>query len=101
MKEQSWWHLLHDFLIDKGVSPTNAAWVNTLLLFILLVIVVYILDYVIWKVLRTLSARLAKSTKTNFDNLAVANQLPRHLAHILPLLLAFELAPLVFMTFNM
>ena len=96
MKEQEWWHYLHDFLIEKGVSENYASWVNTIILFILMLILVYLLDFILWKIIRSISSRFAKKTKTNFDNIAVTNKLPRHLAHILPLLLAFDLTPLVF-----
>jgi len=60
---------------------------------------VLILDYALWKLIRIFAARLAKRTRTNFDNFAVTNRLPRYLAHILPLFLAFELIPLVFSEF--
>ncbi len=94
-----WFHFIYEYLVEKGVSEVNAAYLNTTLLFILMIALVLLIDYVAWKSIRYLSARLARSTKTNFDDMMVANRLPRHLAHIIPLLLAFELAPFVFYDF--
>ncbi|MEM8506649.1 MAG: mechanosensitive ion channel domain-containing protein [Bacteroidota bacterium] len=94
--EINWWRILHDFLLKKGVSESQSAFWNALLLFVAMVLLVLLLDFVIWKLLRRFSTRLAKRTKTNFDNFAVTNRLPRHLAHLIPLLLAFEMLPYVF-----
>ena len=100
MKEQNWWYFLHDFLVEKGVSEQWAVYVNVFILFILSTILVFLIDFVIWKVLRRVSASIAKRTKTNFDNFAVANRLPRFLAHIFPLILALELTPFIFYDFQ-
>lgn len=100
MKEQQWGHYLHDFLLEKGVSENYASWVNTIILLVLMLVLVYLLDFIIWKIIRVISARFANKTKTNFDDIAVTNRLPRHLAHILPLLLAFDLTPIVFYDFQ-
>ena len=43
--------------------------------------------------------RFSNKTKTNFDNLLVANKVPRNIAHIIPLIVAYELTPLVFVDF--
>ena len=60
----------------------------------------FLVDFIIWKLLRRVSTGIAKRTKTNFDNFAVANRLPRFLAHIFPLILALELTPFVFYDFQ-
>ncbi|KPM33446.1 Small-conductance mechanosensitive channel [Croceitalea dokdonensis DOKDO 023] len=99
MNNKEWGHALYNFLVQQGVSTDYAAYINAGILLLLLFIVVGVLDYVTWKVIRYLSARFAKRTKTNFDNLAVTNRLPRFLAHILPLALAFKLVPLALYDF--
>ena len=99
MKNESWVHIFYEYLVEQGVSTQNAAYWNTALLFVLVVIVILLVDYVVWKVIRAFSTRLARKTKTNFDNIMVSNRLPRHLAHIIPLLLVLELVPFVFYDF--
>lgn len=100
MKEQNWWYFLHDILLEKGMSEQWAVYVNVFILFVLSSVLVFLVDFIIWKILRKVSASVAKRTKTNFDNIAVANRLPRFLAHIFPLMLALELTPLVFYDFQ-
>jgi miniconductance mechanosensitive channel len=100
MKQQNWWYFLHDTLIDNGVSEEWAVYLNIFVLLLMSSIVVFFVDFIIWKILRKVSASLAKRTKTNFDNFAVTNRLPRFLAHIFPLILALELTPFVFYDFQ-
>ncbi len=100
MEEQNWWYFLHDILLEKGVSEQWAVYVNVFMLLVLSTVLVFLVDFITWKVLRKVSSGIAKRTKTNFDNFAVANGLPRLLAHILPLILALELTPFVFYDFQ-
>lgn len=100
MKSKPWWRGLHDLLIEKGVAENFSAYLNALILFLVVLILVFLVDFIIWKVLRQISSRLAKRTKTNFDNFAVTNGLPRLVAHIFPLILAMEFAPMVFYDFQ-
>lgn len=100
MRSDSWWHFLYNLLVKRGVSEEVSAYLNVILLVLLLSGIVLFIDYLIWKVLRRLSAGLAKRTKTNFDNFAVSNRLPRFLAHIFPLVLALELTPYAFYDFQ-
>lgn len=100
MNGQSWGHSLYELLLKSGVSESYASYINVFVMLVLMLLIVGIIDFLLWKFIRFFSSRLAKTTKTNFDNFAVTNRLPRFLAHIIPLLLAFELTPIVFYDFN-
>ena len=100
MGKLNWWHSLYDLLIEKGLSAQWASALNIILLLSIATVFVFLLDFLIWKFLRKISSSIASRTKTNFDNFAVANRLPRFLAHILPLTLALELTPWVFYDFQ-
>lgn len=100
MDNKNWWYFLHDFLVEKGVSESWAAYLNVIILLVVASVVVLLVDFIIWKILRKFSSSLAKRTKTDFDNFAVTNRLPRFLAHIFPLLLALEITPWVFYDFQ-
>ena len=76
--------LLYDYLLKTGVSENFAAYVNALLLLVGALILAGVLDYIIWKVLRSVSIKLARKSRNNFDNFLVANRVPRYLAHIIP-----------------
>jgi miniconductance mechanosensitive channel len=92
--------LLYDYLLKIGINEEVVSYVNLLILLSSVLLLASILDWILWKILRSLSIRLAKSTKSNFDNFLVANRVPRSLAHIIPLLLLFELFPMVFFDFE-
>ena len=100
MLDTNWWHILYDLFVEKGFSKNWAGYLNTGILLVVTSLLVLLFDYVLWKILRRFSASFAKRTKTNFDNYAVANRLPRYIAHIFPLILALELTPFVFYDFQ-
>jgi len=93
-------HLLYEQLLKIGVDENIAIYLNVLILFVIMLLLVFFVDYISWKFLRFISARTARKTKTNFDDLLVANKAPRAIAHIFPLLLAQELIPIVFSDFS-
>ncbi|WP_425237063.1 mechanosensitive ion channel family protein [Ulvibacterium sp.] len=93
-------HILYDYLLKMGITETAASYINLFVLLLGSIAISWLLDFIIWKILRTLSVRLARQTATNFDNFLVANKVPRYIAHIFPLLFLFEITPIVFMDFQ-
>lgn len=93
-------HLLYDYLIEFGMSESFARYINLVGLFLAMLIVVGLVDFIIKRVIRKVSVQLARRTKTNLDDIAITNKLERLLAHILPLLLALDLIPVVFTDFE-
>jgi miniconductance mechanosensitive channel len=70
-----------------------------LVLLVALLILVFSIDFIIRKIILKLFTQFATNTKTNFDNLLVKNKTPRNIAHIIPLIIALELSPIVFADF--
>ena len=93
-------HFFYDYFIDLGVSKITSKYLNLLVLLIVTLVVILLLDLLIRKVLRLLSAKVASTTKSNFDDLLIANRVPRNIAHIPALYLAIESIPLVFNDFE-
>lgn len=93
-------HFLYDHLIRLGLNESLATYLNLAALLIMTIVLVLLVDYVIWKILRAISVRLANQTKTNLDDFLVANRAPRFLAHVVPLMLVFEAIPIVFVDFE-
>ncbi|SHI95033.1 miniconductance mechanosensitive channel [Arenibacter nanhaiticus] len=89
-----------DYLTSMGVSQSLAEYLNLFGLFILTVLLAFLLDLLIWKVLRIITVRIARKSKTNFDNFLVTNRVPRYFAHIIPLLLVWEALPFIFLNFS-
>lgn len=92
-------HLIYDYLVAAGISENVASYLNMVILLIGLIIVIFVLDYFIRRLLLSTFSRIAKRSKSNFDDLLVKNKVPRNIAHIIPLLLAIEFAPMVFFDF--
>lgn len=92
--------ILFNYLTEAGLSTTAASYLNLAILLIVALVLAWFMDLLIWKVLRSVSLRLARKSKTNFDNFLVANRVPRYLAHIVPLSILIEFVPFAFIGFN-
>ncbi|MFD2823520.1 mechanosensitive ion channel family protein [Lacinutrix iliipiscaria] len=92
-------HLLYDYLLSLGLSENASKYLNMLGLLIALMIITAIVDFVIRKLLINAFSVFAIRSKTKFDNILVKNKAPRNIAHIIPLIIALELIPIVFVDF--
>ncbi len=93
-------HWLYNYFLELGLSPQTASYLNVLTMLLGMILLVLLIDFILWKILRTISTKMARKTKTNFDDILVTNKVPRNLAHIIPLLLSLELIPFVFVDFE-
>lgn len=92
--------MLYNYLLQTGMAEQMATYINLIVLLVGTLVLVWLLHLVLWKTLRIFSIRLAKKTKTNFDNYLVANKVPRYVAQFLPLFVLFELVPIAFFDFE-
>ena len=92
-------HLLYDYLISSNLSETTSKYLNMLALFIGLVIITAIVDFITRKLLLNTFTVFAYRSKSKFDNILVSNKVPRNIAHIIPLIIALKLIPTVFVDF--
>ena len=93
-------HLLLDKLIASGMSESLATNLNMLSLLFIMLILLYLVDLILKKIIITTFNKISVNTQTNFDDLLVKNKAPRNLGHIFPLLVALELNPYVFLDFH-
>lgn len=93
-------HWFFDFLTENGVSMVTAKYLNMLALLILLLLAVWLVDYLVRKILLTFFSNYAERSKSNFDDIMVSNKVSRNIAHIIPLLIAIEFVPYVFIDFQ-
>lgn len=89
-------HAIYDYLVKVDISVTTAEYLNMLGLLLVLLLVVFIIDFITRKLLVKAYNKFASISKTNFDDLLVKNKAPRNVAHIIPLLIALEFTPIVF-----
>ncbi|ADY30644.1 MULTISPECIES: mechanosensitive ion channel family protein [Cellulophaga] len=88
--------LLYNYLVEIGLDDVYAKYLNTLILLLLLIIVLYIFDYVLRKIFISVFAKFTSISKTNFDDFLVKNKVPRNVAHIVPIIIAYNAIPFVF-----
>lgn len=93
-------HLLYDYFVELGMLEDWARALNMAVLLIVLLLLAFLVDFVVWRILRNLSVWIARRSKTNFDNFLVANRVPRYVAHIFPVLLIYEFLPAVFVDYD-
>jgi miniconductance mechanosensitive channel len=92
-------HLLFDILVENGIQPNVATYINMLALLLTFMILIFSIDYITRKVLIALFTRFAAKTKTDFDDILITNKTPRNLAHIIPYVIAIKFIPIVFYDF--
>ncbi|WP_157206515.1 mechanosensitive ion channel family protein [Mariniflexile maritimum] len=93
-------HVIYDYFISLGISDDVATYLNMVVLALVLLIVIFCIDFIIRKVLIGIFSQFASRSKTNFDDFLVKNKVPRNIAHIIPLLIALEFNALIFNDFQ-
>ena len=91
--------LLYDYLITTGLSETAATYINMFALLTTVLIIAFLIDFIIRKIIVQLFTQFSAKTKTNFDNLLVQNKAPRNIAHIIPLIFTLEFTSFIFVDF--
>lgn len=88
------------FLIEQGYSELLAKQINLGVNFVVTVVVVFLLDRLLRKIIITGFRRFSNKTKTTFDDFLAESNFPKYTAHIIPLILFEQLIPLVFADFQ-
>ena len=92
--------ILYKYFLKTGMSENLALYLNLIIWLVGILVFVWLLDLIILKVLRALSVRIARKSKTNLDDFLVAHRVPSYVAHIFPLILLFKFVPMVFIGFD-
>jgi len=93
-------HLVYNYLVDTlNLSEALATYLNMFALLLILTLFIGIIFFITRKVLIQIFSQFASASKTNFDDLLVNNKVPRNISHIIPLLIALEFIPNVFVDF--
>ena len=87
---------LNDLLLILKVSSYFADIISHSVLFIGLVLIIILVDYIIRKTLLATFSRIAAKSKTNFDDIMVINNVPRNVAHLIPFIIAYKFIPNLF-----
>ncbi|MEZ5008074.1 MAG: mechanosensitive ion channel [Chitinophagales bacterium] len=93
-------HILYDYLIAADFSEVLARYLNMLALLVATTIILVVIQLTVRRIIITTASRLANLTKVKFDDILVKNKFPRSIARIVPLFVAAELIPIVFIDFQ-
>jgi len=91
---------LNELLLSLKVSPYYADIIGHSILFIGLILIIILVDYVIRKTLLATFSKIAAKSKTNFDDIMVVNKVPRNVAHLIPFIIAYKFIPSLFFDNN-
>ncbi len=92
-------HFIYNLLIKAGITETSAQYLNMIALLVIVLLIIYIIDYIARRVLIRVSSIIAGKSKTNFDDILITNKVPRNIAHIIPLSIALNFLPIIFSDF--
>lgn len=87
---------LNELLLSFKVSSYYADVITHSVLFVGLILVILIVDYIIRKTILAAFSKIAAKSKTNFDDIMVANKVPRNVAHLIPFIIAYKFIPSLF-----
>ena len=93
-------HFFYDYFKELSFTDTSAKYMNMLMLFVIALVGIFIVDLIVRTILRFISARIASTTKSNFDDLLISNRVPANTAHVPALYLVHESIPIVFHDFE-
>ncbi|WP_299222103.1 mechanosensitive ion channel domain-containing protein [uncultured Aquimarina sp.] len=86
-------------LVSNGFSETMAEYLNVVIGVCILLIVLFVLDKVIGKVILNLFKRYASKSKNTFDDYLVKNKTFDYVSHIIPLSISIWIIPELFIAF--
>ena len=87
---------LNKLLLSLKVPPYYADIIGHSILFIGLILIIILVDYIIRKTLLATFSKIAARSKTNFDDIMVVNKVPRNVAHLIPFIIAYKFIPSLF-----
>ncbi|MBQ4819496.1 mechanosensitive ion channel domain-containing protein [Aquimarina sp. MMG016] len=89
----------YNLLVSKGVSESLAEYLNVLIGIVVLLLTVYLVDFIVRKVVLAIFKRYASKSRNTFDDYLVKNKTFDYLSHIVPLSIIIWVIPKLFIAF--
>lgn len=89
----------YKLLVENNVSTKVAEYLNVIIGILVLLLVVFLLDRIIHKVVLSLFRKYASKSKNTFDDYLVENKTFDYLSHIIPLSICVWVIPKLFIAF--
>lgn len=88
--------LLKEYLLKTGISEENISTLIIVILTLASILGLYIIDFISKRIIRLVFTRLAKKSKTSFDDILITNRTPKYIAHLLPFTISLYIIPVIF-----
>lgn len=89
----------YNILKNAGLGSEVAHYLNSVLLLVVFIAVLYFTDFVLRKILLLLLIKSIRKSKTRIDDFLIHNRVLKYFTHIIPLVIAKQLLPLIFRGF--
>ena len=83
------------FLSEKGLNNFWAQFLGRALIILFLLTISYLIYWFTRKIILQIFSKLAKKTKSSFDDLLLKNKTAKRISHFLPILFLYEFLPAV------
>lgn len=93
-------HTLHDWVVQLftvwGISETISHYLTATILLAVVIIIALFIDYICRKVIIGVFKKVAKQTKTDWDDLIVDRKILDKVIHIIPAIFVYIMIPVIF-----
>ncbi len=84
------------FLQEKGINPDIASFLNVILSVVVAGFIIFVLDFILRKIIVSAFILFSNKTKSTFDDFLVKSNFPKYIAHFIPVSIVWSLTPFVF-----
>ena len=94
--------LIKEYLLKIGVNDEeNILNLTIAILTLSSILGLFVIDFISKRIIRIVFTRLAKKSKTRFDDILITNRTPKYIAHILPFTISLYIIPEIFNDTNL
>ncbi|QHI35330.1 Miniconductance mechanosensitive channel YbdG [Kordia antarctica] len=99
MEEQKLFTFVYRYLKERNYTEETAMYANLAAGILGVLIVAFIIDLIVRRILIALARRISIKTKNKFDDFLIANHTPQNTAHLVPAFLIAQTTPYLFTNF--
>ena len=94
-----WSFWFQEYFLSKGMNPDLAIILNIIITGLVATLSIFLLDYILRRIIIKIFKSLSNKAKTTFDDYLVLSNFPKYIAHSIPLYISWKLVPILFREF--
>ena len=91
---------VNEWLTQAGVASDTASWLKTVVMIAAIILLSFLANWITKKIILGILNKIAKKTKTNWDDKLISRRVFHKLAHLAPALVVYLLAPVALLEYN-